>query len=100
MDAISASNGRREGLLYSEVREAETDRMKDLLVNLIGASKAWTQESGLTGVCIDIGVEQVNGGLDERSRCVSQDRRKNKQEERLVTMMLNQDSDPTDIIGE
>jgi hypothetical protein len=49
MDAVLCGNGKREGLAYSEVREAKADgRLKDLLVDLIG-------------IYTDIGDEQVHG---------------------------------------
>jgi len=49
MDATFAGNGKRYGLQESDVRDAKTDdRLRDLLVDLIASSKAWTQESGST----------------------------------------------------
>ena len=62
MDAVLSGNGKREGLVYSEVREAETaGRLKDLLVGLIDSSKALDVRVWLDGVYTDIGDEQVRG---------------------------------------
>jgi len=62
MDAVLSGNGKREGLAYSEVREAKTDgRLKDLLVGLIDSSKALDVRVWLDGVYTDIGDERVLG---------------------------------------
>ena len=62
MDAVLSGNGKREGLAYSEVREAKTDgRLKDLLVGLIDSSKALDVRVWLDGVYTDLGDEQVLG---------------------------------------
>jgi hypothetical protein len=62
MDAVLSGNGKREGLAYSEVREAKADgRLKDLLVDLIGSSKALDVRVWLDGIYTDIGDEQVHG---------------------------------------
>ena len=62
MDAALSGNGKREGLAYSEVREAKPDvRLKDLLVGLIDSSKALDVRVWLDGVYTDLGDEQVLG---------------------------------------
>jgi hypothetical protein len=62
MDAVLSGNGKREGLSYSEVREAKADgRLKDLLVDLIDSSKALDVRVWLDGIYTDIGDEQVHG---------------------------------------
>ncbi|TMI16428.1 hypothetical protein E6H35_00075 [Candidatus Bathyarchaeota archaeon] len=62
MDAALSGNGKREGLAYSEVREAKPDvRLKDLLVGLIDSSKALDVRVWLDGVYTDMGDEQVLG---------------------------------------
>ncbi|HLC11421.1 MAG TPA: hypothetical protein VJL56_06220 [Candidatus Bathyarchaeia archaeon] len=61
MDAVLSGNGKREGLAYSEVREAKTDGLKDLLVGLIDSSKALDVRVWLDSVYTDIGDEQVRG---------------------------------------
>src|SRR5437899_2632318 len=60
MDAVLSGNGKREGLAYSEVREAKTDGLKDLLVGLIDSSKALDVRVWLDGVYTDIGDEIVD----------------------------------------
>jgi hypothetical protein len=62
MDAVLSGNGKREGLAYSEVREARAGgRLKDLLVDLIDSSKALDVRVWLDGIYTDIGDEQVLG---------------------------------------
>jgi hypothetical protein len=61
MDAVLSSNGKREGLSYSEIRETKDGRLKDLLVDLIDSSKALDVRVWLDGIYTDIADEQVLG---------------------------------------
>jgi hypothetical protein len=62
MDAMLSDSEKREESLSATGREAETDdHLKDLLVNLIGSSKALDVRVWLDGVYTDIEDDQVRG---------------------------------------
>ncbi len=62
MDAMRSNSEKRDGPLFSEAREPERDgSLKDLLVDLIGSSKALDVRVWLDGVYTDIDDEQIRG---------------------------------------
>jgi hypothetical protein len=62
MDAMLSGDGKPEGSLSVEDQETETDgRLKGLLVDLIGSSKALDVRVWLDGIFTDIDDERVCG---------------------------------------
>jgi hypothetical protein len=62
MDAMLSANRRQEGSLSAKGQEPETGgRLKDLLVGLIGSSRALDVRVWLDGVYTEICDEQVRG---------------------------------------
>ena len=62
MDASLAGNGKRDGILESDLLDAKADgRLRDFLVDLITSSKTLDARVWLDGAYTDINDKQVRG---------------------------------------